>query len=220
VASVIWSDFRSEQGRKGEGAQGGTLRRSLSPRHRCFLLLLLIGLATGCNESPVPGGGLEDLAGAKVSPFATPNAKALVFLFLNVDCPISNRYAPEVRRLRDKFAAQPVVWRLVYPGTDATAESVRKHIREFALPGDALRDPQLRFTKAARVQVTPEAAVFLPDGQLVYHGRIDDQFVDLGVKRPAPNRRDLQEALDEILAGKPVSHPETKAVGCLIQGLP
>ena len=163
---------------------------------------------------------LEDLTGVKVNPMGPADAKALVFLFLDVDCPISNRYAPEVRRLRDRFASQRVVWRLVYPGADATAESIRQHIREFDLPGDPLRDPQLRFSRAARVRVTPEAAVFLPGGQLVYHGRIDDQFVDLGVKRPAPTRHDLQEALDEILAGKPVSHPETRAVGCLIQGLP
>jgi hypothetical protein len=220
VASVIWSAFQSEQGKKAERAWGRNPPGSLSPLHSCVILLLLLGLGTSCHQSPATVGALEDLAGAKVSPFATPNAKALVFLFLNVDCPISNRYAPEVRRLRDKFAAQPVAWRLVYPGADATAESIRKHVREFDLPGDALRDPQLRFAKAARVQVTPEAAVFLPDGRLVYHGRIDDQFVDLGVKRPAPTRRDLQEVLDEILAGKPVSHPETRAVGCLIQGLP
>ena len=229
MASVTRSVFQSGQGPKGKRAQGRNV--FLSAGRACsFFLLLIIGLADGCHESPLTGerasidaaarNALEDLSGAKASPFGQANAKALVFLFLGVDCPISNRYAPEVRRLRDKFASGQVVWRLVYPGADATAESIGRHIREFALPGEPLRDPQLRFTRAARVRVTPEVAVFLPNGQLLYHGRIDDQFVDLGVKRPAPTRHDLQEALDEILAGKPVSHPETRAVGCLIQGLP
>lgn len=230
MASVTRFASSNKQGRKGERERGRYLSCPLSPFPPCSLLLLLIGLAAGCNESPLTGHGvsidaaargvLVDLNGAKVSPFDVPNTKALVFLFLDADCPISNRYAPEVRRLRDKFASQRVAWRLVYPGADATAESIGKHIREFDLPGEPLRDPQLRFTRAARVRVTPEAAVFLPNGRLVYHGRIDDQFVDLGVQRPAPTHRDLQEALDEILAGKPVSHPETRAVGCLIQGLP
>ncbi len=144
----------------------------------------------------------------------------MVFLFTSADCPISNRYAPEVRRLHAQFAARGVAFWLVYPGTNTPVATIRKHTREFGYPCSALRDPSLSLARRGAVRVTPEAAVFLPDGQLVYHGRIDDRFVDLGVERPAPVRHDLKEALEEVLAGRPVSQTNRNAVGCFIPGLP
>ena len=125
-----------------------------------------------------------------------------------------------LRRLHALFSPRRVSFRLVYPGADTSVEEIRQHLRAFDLPGEALRDPRLSLARATGVHVTPEAAVVLPDGRLVYHGRIDDQFADLGAARPAPTHHDLEESLEEILAGKPVSHPRTKAIGCAIQGLP
>src|SRR5439155_17059463 len=52
-----------------------------------------------------------------------------------------------------------------------------------------------------------------------YQGRIDDQF-GVGFQRPRPTRRDLAEAIEELLAGKPVSQPKTTAAGCLITRAP
>jgi len=49
-----------------------------------------------------------------------------------------------------------------------------------------------------------------------YHGRIDDQYGN-GFRRDQPSRRDLEQALDELLAGKPISTPRTEVSGCLIE---
>jgi hypothetical protein len=184
--------------------------------------------AVASDERPStrPGKGhpvlaLVDLDGKAVDPFqSATNSKAIVFVFMGVDCPIANRYAPELRRLHEKFAQRKVDWWLVYPGTDPSAETIRKRISEFNHPGKVIRDPKLALVKKAQVKVTPEAAVFLADGRLVYHGRIDDRHPALGVTRPSPTRRDLELALEEILANKRVSRSSTKAVGCLIEGLP
>jgi hypothetical protein len=70
--------------------------------------------------------------------------------------------------------------------------------------------------KHAGISITPEAAVYAPDGRLWYRGRIDDRYVSLGVERPAATRRDLFEALTETLAGTPVRQPRTQAVGCYV----
>ena len=69
-------------------------------------------------------------------------------------------------------------------------------------------DPQL-------ITVTPEAAVYA-GGRVVYHGRIDDRYVDLGLERPAAQVHDLADALSAVVAGQPVKHPVTQAVGCYI----
>jgi hypothetical protein len=64
--------------------------------------------------------------------------------------------------------------------------------------------------------VTPEAAVLSPDGKVRYLGRIDNRVADFGKARPQATERDVRDALDAVLAGKPVPHPVTKSIGCAI----
>jgi hypothetical protein len=164
---------------------------------------------------------VQALSGAPVDALSAPiGTKAFVFLFTSTDCPVSNRYAPEVRRLADEFAAKGVVFRLVYPGSADDAKAIREHMTAYGYTSafDAVRDPALNLVKLAGATITPEAAVFV-GGRLAYRGRIDDRFVDLGRERPAPTQHDLFDALTAIVAGKPVLHATTQAVGCYISDL-
>ena len=161
---------------------------------------------------------VQALSGAPVDALRAPaGSKAIVFLFTSTDCPISNRYAPEVRRIAEAFAPRGVTFRLVYPNPAEDAAAIREHMSAFAYAGatEALRDPSHTLVKFAGATVTPEAAVYA-GGRIVYRGRIDDRHVDLGVERPAATRRDLFDALTAVLAGKPVTPPTTQAVGCFI----
>src|SRR5215217_7101380 len=161
---------------------------------------------------------VENVDGGAVDPLgAPPGTTAIVFIFTSTDCPISNRYAPEVRRIAEGFAPKGVVVRLVYPNPADEAAAIREHMSAFSYTGavDALRDPVHALVKFTGVTVTPEAAVYA-SGRIVYRGRIDNRFADLGVERPSPTRRDLAEALSTVLAGKPVTPPTTQAVGCYI----
>jgi peroxiredoxin len=155
-----------------------------------------------------------DLSGQPVNPFSS-KAKAVVFLFVKTDCPISNRYAPEVKRLCSQFARKGVLFWLVYPDSSVSPEAIRKHAKEYDYPCAILRDPSHSLVQLCKAQVTPEAAVLTPDRQLVYHGRIDDRYVTFGKSRPAPTRRDLQEALTALLDSKPIPSSEP-AIGCAI----
>src|SRR6185295_11830040 len=67
------------------------------------------------------------------------------------------------------------------------------------------------------LRLTRTAETLLLDKQQVvrYQGRIDDRF-GYTHKRNQPRRRDLQEALDQVLAGESVTIAETEPVGCLI----
>jgi len=150
---------------------------------------------------------------------AIPGTKAIVYLFTTVDCPVSNRYAPEIQRLQQRFRRSGVVFRLVYPGHSDRDVDIREHMKQFGL-GDfeAVRDPDLALVKFTGATITPEAAVVV-GGKLVYHGRIDDRFVELGVERPAPTTHDLADALTAVLAGRPVTRATAPAVGCYIADL-
>ena len=74
--------------------------------------------------------------------------------------------------------------------------------------------------KYTGVEVTPEAVVLAKDGEVLYRGRIDDRWVDLGTRRPRATRHDLEEAIEAILAGRPPPPAPGRAVGCYIEPLP
>jgi len=173
-----------------------------------------------CADEPVTNDlRLPDLDGRQIEPLRAKDAKAIVFIFIRTDCPLSNRYAPEVRRLNDKFAKSDVRFWLVYPDQGESGEIIRNHIKEYEYRLSALRDPEHKLVKITGAQVTPEAAVFLPGGRMVYRGRIDDRYVALGKARPAPTTRDLEQVLEAILEGKQVTNKTTAAIGCFIPDL-
>jgi thiol-disulfide isomerase/thioredoxin len=187
------------------------------PARPVVLATLLVCLA--CTES----GEIEllDLDGGVVRPLASPSERVTVFLFVATDCPISNRYAPAVRRLHEEFGAKGVRFWMVYADPAEKAEAIRRHLEDYGYGIAALRDPRHALVKLADARVTPEAAVFVhteTGPSLVYRGRIDDWYVDFGRSRAAPTTRDLADALDAALAGRPVATPTTRAVGCFIPG--
>ena len=160
---------------------------------------------------------LRDLDDRSVDPLAAPaGTKATVFLFVSVECPISNRYAPAVRRLHDKYAAQGIQFSLVYPNPVEPVAAIRRHLSDYSYPMRALRDPRHELVKIAGATITPEAAVFDPRGRLLYHGRIDDRYVSLGLERPVATRHDLDEVLTDIVSGRAPRQSATQAVGCFI----
>jgi hypothetical protein len=160
---------------------------------------------------------LRDLDDQLVDPFKAPaGTKAVAFLFVSVECPISNRYAPEVRRLHDRFAAQGIAFSLVYPNPVEPIAAIRRHIKDYSYPMRAIRDPRHELVKLAGATITPEAAVFDARGRLLYRGRIDDRYVSLGLERPVATRHDLNDALTDIVAGLPPRQATTQAVGCFI----
>lgn len=176
-----------------------------------------------CAAEPAPGGGekeppasesnVRDLAGQTVDPF-THNSRADLLLFIRTDCPISNRYAPELERIVGRFATQPLdVW-LVYVDEDETPEKIQAHMTEYRLPGTALRDPGQFLATRAGVKVTPEAALFDADGQRRYRGRIDDRHVDYGKQRAEPSTHELLDAITAVMNGQIPSVAEVEAVGC------
>jgi hypothetical protein len=182
-------------------------------------MLFTIG-ASAREANARPEKGLVDLDGKSrdVLRSAGPGTKLVAFIFARTDCPISNGYAPEVRALHADFAARGVEFWLVF-GTNESPEVIRKHLADFRYPCGALRDPHHAFAKQSRVRVTPEAAVYrMEGGELLFHGRIDDRYEELNVRRRAPTVRDLHAALEDLLAGKPAKAPSGPAVGCIIEG--
>ena len=188
-----------------------------SARRMLAVAALLAAGPLSMSAGPAPSVRLRDLDNHLVDPFrAATDVKAIVFLFTSVECPVSNRYAPVVGRLHAAFAPKGVKFWLVYPNPFDTVEAIRGHLKAYGYPIGALRDPRHALAKLASATVTPEAAVYDRQGRQLYHGRIDDRYVSLGLERPVPTRHDLQDSLVDALTGKPSLPSSTPAVGCFI----
>lgn len=161
-----------------------------------------------------------NLAGQPFDPFTAKENDVVVLFFVGIDCPISNRYAPEVRKLCERYAIREVSFWLVQPDPDVPADAVRRHLKEFNYPCEALRDPKHVLVKKAQATRVPEGAVFDRAGELVYHGRIDNRYADFGRARPQATEHDLQDAIDAALAGRRPARVSVPAVGCHIPDLP
>lgn len=114
--------------------------------------------------------------------------KAIVLFFVATDCPISNAYAPEIRRIEVQYAPRGMSFYSVYADPAQTLANALKHAGEYGLPGQVRLDPAHRLARKVGATVTPEAAVLSPDGRLLYRGRIDDLYVGFGKRRETATR--------------------------------
>ena len=159
---------------------------------------------------------LTDVKGKQHAPFKSEKTKAVVFVFMLRDCPVSNVYAPELTRIHKEYSAKGVALYLVHPDRDTNAKSAIAHAKEYKLIAPVVLDHDHKLTRLAEAEVTPEAAVFDAKGRLVYRGRIDNLYAGFGKKRFKPTKRDLRDTLDALLAGKRLAKRTTEAVGCYI----
>ncbi|MGA8530688.1 MAG: redoxin domain-containing protein [Acidobacteriaceae bacterium] len=160
-----------------------------------------------------------DLQGQPVDRLAPPGAKAVVLFFAASDCPISNRYIPEIERLQHAYNADGISFLWVYPNPTDTGPIVRAHNQQFNISADAVLDVNQRLTALAHATITPEAAILVPAAsgwREVYRGRIDDRYIALGQERPHAMKHDLELAIRAVLADQHVPPPGGPTVGCSI----
>ena len=193
---------------------------------RSGALSALVAVAIGCTgapPSPTPPDArppLIDLDGKTLNPFTQPGAKAVALIFVLPDCPIANSYLPAINRLHAEFAPQGVALIVVQADPSTTLEQARSHAKEYAIAAPVVLDAEHAWVTRAQATRTPEAVVFSPSGKILYRGRIDDRYVELGQKRPQATEHDLHDALAAIIRDQSVPQRETPAVGCYIPPLP
>ena len=108
---------------------------------------------------------------------------------------------------------------LVQVDEDLSRRAAAEHAREYGYTCPVVLDAGHVLVRRAGARGVPEAAVFGPDGGRKYLGRIDDLYADLGKRRARATSLDLRDALDAVLADRPVPRPVTQAVGCIIPPL-
>jgi hypothetical protein len=161
---------------------------------------------------------LVDIDGVPHGTLASPAAgKYTALIFVRTDCPVSNQYAPEIKRICAEYEPKGMQCLLVYADAYDTVEAIRRHRADFGYTMPAIRDPAHALVARAGATITPEVAVFTKDAALAYSGRIDNLYSELGKPRQQVTEHDLRDALDDLIAGHAVRTPRTPATGCFIE---
>ncbi|MBI1766181.1 MAG: redoxin family protein [Acidobacteria bacterium] len=176
-----------------------------------------VAVASQAERVPQPALVINDLQGRAQTPFELADAPATVLVFVAPDCPISNRYAPELQRLAQTYQPRGIRFYLVYADAAATRAELETHRQTYKLTDFvAIHDAAHTLVKATGATVTPEVAVIGQAGAIVYRGRIDNLYAALGKARRQVTEHDLRAALDALLKHEPVLVARTQALGCYI----
>jgi mono/diheme cytochrome c family protein/thiol-disulfide isomerase/thioredoxin len=149
-----------------------------------------------------------------------PKAKTTVLVFMGTNCPISNRYAPEIATIARGVKAKGATVMLVYANAGITRAKAAQHAKEFGLGNlPILIDSTQTVADAVGATVTPEAVVLDAAKKVRYIGRIDNQNIQrASSSRPSgATSHDLRAAINAVLAGKQVAAARLPAIGCAIE---
>lgn len=130
----------------------------------------------------------------------------MVVIFRSTLCPYSNYYNDALRDLVREYGPKGVLLVAIHSDRAETADEVRVHAQKHGHTFPVIRDPDGALARLLDARRTPEAFLLDQKGKLRYHGRIAS-------KMGAP---DLRNALDALLAGRPIHPAETKSFGCSI----
>jgi thiol-disulfide isomerase/thioredoxin len=168
-------------------------------------------------DEDYPRASLPDaVSGQDVCLESAAGKHATVLMCMSTECPISNEYVPTIVAIAQAYKDRGVAFLGINPSGGQELDEMAEYARQMKLPFPFLKDAGGKVSRELLYSVTPEARVFDSSGKLVYSGRIDDRYRRGGASDPEVSK-DLEKALDEVLAGKPVSASRTRPVGCPIQ---
>jgi peroxiredoxin len=185
-----------------------------------FAMLALTASAFAVEiGKPAPDFTGTDINGKTVK-LSDYKGKIVVIESYNSDCPFChNHYASgAMQELQKDLAAKNVVWLLVDSVNTKnfsyrTPEQARKELADQKIAATAwIDDHSGNIGHLYGMKTTPHMFVIAADGTLVYDGAIDDRPQPFGDPRTAKNY--VRAAVNELLAGKPVTVARTKSYGC------
>ena len=168
--------------------------------------------------SLAPEFNLEGIDGKKYSLSSFTDTNALIIIFSCNHCPYVQAYEGRMKQIQEDYKSKEVTVVAInsnedvnYP--DDSFENMKKRATEQRFNFLYLRDEDQSVARAYDATHTPEIFLFDKERMLAFHGKIDDNWQE-------PNKAQnhyLRNALDELLAGKEISVPETFTIGCTIK---
>ena len=188
--------------------------------------LLIVALAAVAGSGRNPGDlPAPPAIGAMIDDFKLPDAdgaqhtlnslkgkNGAVIIFIATRCPVSNGYNDRMEKLAEDYQSKGINVIGINSNSTEPASEVKSHAAEKGLKFAILKDDGNKIADRFGANHTPEAYVIDASGKLVYHGRIDNSQNTANI-----TSHDLRDALDAILAGKPIQKTTSVAFGCSIK---
>ena len=196
-----------------------------------LLSLVLTLLCTGALYAadmprvgaPAPSFSLTDASG-KTHSLGEYKGKYVVLEWFNPGCPfVQKHYRSEnMQNLQKEFTGKGVAWLTIDSSAAGsqgylTPEDAKKQMNDWKMnPTALLLDPEGKVGQEYHATNTPHMFVINPEGRLIYEGAIDSKAsTDADDIKSSTNY--VKAALEEAMAGKPVSTAQTKAYGCSVK---
>ena len=188
--------------------------------------LLIVALAAVAGSGRNPGDlPAPPAIGAMIDDFKLPDAdgaqhtlnslkgkNGAVIIFIATRCPVSNGYNDRMEKLAEDYQSKGINVIGINSNSTEPASEVKSHAAEKHLTFAILKDEGNKIADRFGANHTPEAYVIDASGKLVYHGRIDNSQNTANI-----TSNDLRDALDAVLAGKPIQKTTSVAFGCSIK---
>jgi len=169
---------------------------------------------------PAPDFTGTDINGKAVK-LSDYKGKIVVIESYNSDCPFChNQYSGATQALQKELAAKGVVWLLVnsvnpHNFSHRTAAQAQQEWSDLKINATAwIDDSSGTIGRLYDMKTTPHCFVVNKDGTLVYEGAMDDQPDPFHDPRTARNY--VKEAVNDLIAGKPIEVSQTKPYGCAV----
>ena len=201
----------------------------MRPASRIFALLFVFGFSADNLDSaelnsPVIGQKvgnfkLKDFRGKQHSLKTSGGEKGTIIYFMGTDCPLAKLYGPRMQGLSEEFSDAGIGVLAINSNVQDSITELDAYSRRHAVKFPILKDIGNKVADDFGATRTPEVFLLDETGTIRYHGRIDDQYTfgsGVGLAAPRAKRRDLAEAVTELVAGTEVSVPVTEVRGCII----
>ena len=172
-------------------------------------------LERGLNQR-VADFTLKDVTSNRpISLYSFVGKKAIIMVFLGTDCPVGNLYVPRLVELNRAYRSKGVIFLGINSNAHETEQDVAKFVRETGIDFPVLKDNQNKISDSVLAERTPEVLLLDGIGRIRYRGAIDDQYSQ-GKSKESPQRHYLRDALDCLLANRPIAVAGTRVAGCLL----
>jgi peroxiredoxin len=188
-----------------------------------FIATILFAADAPPVGTAAPAFSLPDAQG-KTHSLADYKGKYIVLEWFNPECPFVKKHygSDNMQNLQKEYTGKGIVWLTIdsnAPGTEGSisGEQAQKIMNSWKTHQTALLlDPDGKVGHAYGSKNTPNMVVISPDGKIIYEGAIDSKATPNPADIPVSTNY-VKSALDESLAGKPVSNPSTRPYGCSVK---
>ena len=165
-----------------------------------------------------PDFSLPATDGKQCSPADFKGAKALLVVFTCNHCPYAQAVEDRLIQISKDFGPKGLATVLINSNDavnfpEDSFENMKQRAAAKGYPFPYCFDESQEVAKIYKAACTPDPYLFDGDCKLVYRGRIDDNWQEPG----KVTRRDLREAIEAVLEGRPVATEQMASMGCNIK---